>query len=346
MRFSVVIPCRVATAEHAANLAHCLAGLAAADPPPFETILVDDGSPAAIELPAGVRVVRTINRGPASARNAGAAVATGDVLVFVDADIVVPVDTFVRLAADFAANPSASAIWGTVAAEHPHPGVVSRYKNLTHRHFTLQQADQTRHLTTMLAAVRREAFVATGGFDEALTSVSVEDVEFGRDLYERGGLVLLDRGLAAVHHHRFTLGRALKNDFHKARNHVRTTLDRRRSGGASVRVDGPGERRQLHYLVGVPLGAGAVVALLAGRWRLSAGLTAAFVVWERDLLRFLATEESPLFAALCVPLMLVERTTVATAVVVGAADHLAGRLGGRISKRGRLPGAPTQGGGA
>ncbi len=340
MRFSVIIPCRVATAEHAANLAHCLAGLAGADPAPFETILVDDGSPAAIEIPAGIHVVRKVNGGPASARNAGAAVATGDVLVFVDADIVVPVDAFARLEADFAANPAASAIWGTVAAEHPHAGLVSRYKNLTHRHFTLQQDDQTRHLTTMLAAVRREAFLATGGFDESLTSVSVEDVEFGRDLYEQGALVLLDRGLAAVHHHRFTLGRALKNDFHKARNHVRTTLDRRRKGDASVRVDGPGERRQVHYLVGVPLGAGAVVALLAGRWRLSAALTAAFAVWERDLLKFLATEQGPLFAAACLPLMLVERTTVATAVVVGTADHLAGRFGGRISKRGRLPGAP------
>lgn len=341
LRFSVVIPCRVASAEHAENLAHCLAALRAADPAPFEMILVDDGSPAALEVPPGVRLVHKENGGPASARNTGAAAASGDVLVFVDADIVVPVDAFARLAADFAANPGAAAIWGTVSAEHPHAGLVSRYKNLTHRHFTLRQGERTRHLTTMLAAVRREAFLATGGFDEQLTTVSVEDVEFGRDLYEQGGLVLLDTHLAAVHRHRFTLGRALRNDFHKARNHVRTTLDRRRAGGTSVSLDGPGERRQLHYLVGVPLGAGAVVALLAGRWRLSAALAGAFALWERDLLAFLAEEEHPLFAAACLPLMLVERTTVATAVVAGTADHLAGRVGGRLSRRGRLPGTPT-----
>lgn len=337
MRLSVVVPALVRTAEQADDLARCLAALRAADPPPLEIVLVDDGSPAAIEVPDGVRVLRKANGGPASARNHGAQATRGEVIVFVDADIVVPPDVFARLAADFAANPEAAAVWGTVSVAHPHTGLVSRYKNLTHRHFTLKQDDRTRHLTTMLAAVRRDVFLRSGGFDERLTTVSVEDVEFGRDLYERGDLVLLDRQLEAEHRHRFTLGRALRNDFHKARHHVRATLDRRSRGGPSVALDGPGERRQLHYLVGVPLGAGALLALLAGRWRLSAALTAALAFWERDLLRFLSQAHGPAFAAACLPLMVVERTTVAAAVVVGTTDHWAGRAAGRLSRRGRLP---------
>jgi hypothetical protein len=185
----------------------------------------------------------------------------------------------------------------------------------------------------MLAAVRRVVFVEVGGFDTRLRTVSVEDVEFGRDLHARGDLVLLDSGLAAEHRHRFTLPRALRNDFHKARRHARTTLDRWARGEASVEVAGPGERRQLHYLVGVPLGAGAVVALLAGRWRLGAALLGSLAVWERELLAYLAKEEGPAFALACLPLMAVERTTVAVAVAAGVMDHARGRLRGESSVR-------------
>lgn len=331
MPFSVVVPCRARTAEDRAHLAACLAGLEACAPPPAEILLVDDGSPEPLAAPepwagAPLRVLRQSNTGPAGARNRGAQAAEGDVLVFVDADIVVPPGLFARLAEDFAKNPEAAAVWGTVSAAHPHPGFVSRYKNHTHRHFTLLQPEATRHLTTMVCAIRREAFVRAGGFDTRLRTVSVEDVELGRDLHAQGALVLLDKGIEAAHHHRFTLLRAMRNDFHKARNHARTTLDRRARGEASVRVEGEGERRQLHYLLGVPLGAGAVAAVLAGRFRLGAGLLGALALWERELLGYLAKEEGPLFAAAAVPLMALERSTVAVAVAAGVADHLRGRL--------------------
>lgn len=330
LRFTVVVPALVRTDAARDDLARCLAALQACDPAPEAIVLVDDGSPTPIVPPRGVTLVRQDNAGPANARNAGATrVPAGEdrVVVFVDADIVVPTDTFARLAVGFAADPDAAAIWGTVTAAHPHPGVVSRYKNHTHRHFTLTQARDTRHLTTMLAAIRRDAFVAAGGFDTRLRTVSVEDVELGRTLYERGERVVLDTALAAEHRHHFTFVSALRNDFHKARHHTRTTLARRLAGGASVALDGPGERRQLHYLLGVPLGVGALGAALTGRWSLSAALTAGLVAWESELFGYLRREEGTLFAMVCVPLAVVERTTVAAAVVAGVVDLARGKAG-------------------
>jgi glycosyltransferase involved in cell wall biosynthesis len=324
MTFSVVVPVLARTAEARADFDRALAALCRCDPPPMEVVVVDDGSPEPVRVDDApgppTRVLRQANAGPASARNAGAAVVTGDIIVFVDADIIVPPDTFARLAEGFRADPSAAAIWGTVTAAHPHPGVVSRYKNLTHRHFTLLQPRETRHLTTMLAAVRHDVFRSIGGFDTRLRTVSVEDVELGRTLFERGERVLLDRDLAAEHRHRFTFGGAIRNDFHKARHHARTTLSRRLRGDRSVALDGPGERRQLHYLLGVPLGVGALVAALAGRWSISAGLTAALVAWEADLWTYLRREQGLRFALACVPLLVVERVTVGAAVVAGVAD--------------------------
>jgi glycosyltransferase involved in cell wall biosynthesis len=65
------------------------------DPQNFEVVLVDDGSqePVQPQLPPGFRfhihVIRQVNQGDAVARNTGALAARGELLVFVDDDIIV-----------------------------------------------------------------------------------------------------------------------------------------------------------------------------------------------------------------------------------------------------------------
>jgi GT2 family glycosyltransferase len=92
-KLSVVIP--VYNAE--STLKECLTKLHESRYRDFETILVDDGctdhSPAiAAEFP--VRIVPTSGRvGPAAARNLGARMATGEVLFFIDSDVMVRPDT-------------------------------------------------------------------------------------------------------------------------------------------------------------------------------------------------------------------------------------------------------------
>ncbi len=316
----------------------------ACDPAPASVTVVDDGSPVpvaagALPLGIGVHLERIPASGPAAARNAGARAVRARLpaleahtLVFVDADILVPSNAFARLAAVLRDHPEAAAVWGTVTPRHPDPGtgttgLVSRYKNATHRHFTRCQprgADDTgptRHLTSMLVAVRAEAFLEVGGFDAGWSTVSVEDVELGRDLHARGRGVLLDHALQAGHLHRFGLRDAVRNDLHKVRRHVATTLGRRARGCPSVRVEAAGERRQVHYLLGVPLGAGAVLALATGRPLAAFALTAALCAWERELLRAIAREEGRAVAIASVPLLVIERGVVVVAMVAGGWDH-------------------------
>ena len=86
---SVIIPAYNA----AASIGACLEALAhqtlaAGD---FEVIVVDDGSTDTTPRVAeqfGVRVVRGTHGGPAAARNLGASLATGQFLLFTDADCV------------------------------------------------------------------------------------------------------------------------------------------------------------------------------------------------------------------------------------------------------------------
>jgi GT2 family glycosyltransferase len=309
------------------DLRACLAALAASVPPIDEIIVVDDGSSPPLVLdapPPQLRLLAIPPSGPAAARNAGAAAARGALVAFVDADVRPPPTAINQLAAHLAARPEVVAAWATVSARPPVPGLLTRYKNHSHRHFTLQLGDgpgpwPTPHLTTMLAVVRREALVAVGGFRSALRTVSVEDVELGRDLVDAGGVVVLDPAVQVPHAHRFSVAGTLRNDAHKLRRLVSAELARGRR--ASTAPDSPAARRMRAYARGAPLGAAAAVAGLVGAWPLALPLGLAFALAERELLAYLAAEEGPAFAAACLPWMAVERLNAGLAGAAGALDH-------------------------
>ena len=96
-RVSVVMP--VYNAE--TTLAECLTRLFQSTWEDFEVVLVDDGSTdqtRAIADNFPLRVVPTSGRvGPAAARNLGARVADGEVVFFIDSDVMVRADTLSRL---------------------------------------------------------------------------------------------------------------------------------------------------------------------------------------------------------------------------------------------------------
>ncbi|MEM8963894.1 MAG: glycosyltransferase family A protein, partial [Acidobacteriota bacterium] len=95
MRISLIVPIGGA----APAWPRCALSLERLDPPPAELILVLDGRDLNVSVP-GATVLRLDQQGgPARARNAGAKVATGDVLLFIDSDIEVPPDTIARIAA-------------------------------------------------------------------------------------------------------------------------------------------------------------------------------------------------------------------------------------------------------
>ncbi|MGB5952560.1 MAG: glycosyltransferase family A protein, partial [Ornithinimicrobium sp.] len=79
----------------------CLAALAALSPAPREIIIVVDGAaPEVMELarPHATRLIPLRRQGgPARARNRGAVAATSDVLLFIDADVVVQHDIVARV---------------------------------------------------------------------------------------------------------------------------------------------------------------------------------------------------------------------------------------------------------
>jgi GT2 family glycosyltransferase len=196
-------------------LARCLRALDPL-PPDSELIIVADGAvDDCRELAARhrARVVAVEARsGPAVARNTAAAAATGDVLVFVDADVVVSGAGLARVAQIFRDRPQTAAVFGSYDDEPADPGFMSQYKNLSHSFIHRSSGVNARTFWAGFGAVRRDAFQKVGGFDERFDRPSVEDIDLGYRLNAAGYEVMLDPTLSACHLKRWTVRSVIVSD--------------------------------------------------------------------------------------------------------------------------------------
>jgi glycosyltransferase involved in cell wall biosynthesis len=199
-------------------LAKCLDALRASSYQSFELIVVDDGSTdtsAEIATEKGARVIQTHRRqsGPAVARNLGVEEARGDIVLFVDADVVVRPNTLAQVADDFINHPEIAALFGSYDDEPAEKNFLSQYRNLLH-HFVHQQANsQAATFWAGCGAIRREAFLAVGGFDGVqYPQPSIEDIEIGYRLRGMGFSILLDKEICVKHLKRWEVGSMLRAD--------------------------------------------------------------------------------------------------------------------------------------
>ncbi len=222
-RVTVVIP--VYNAE--ATLAECLTRLYQSSYTDFDTIVVDDGCTdrsrdIAAQFP--VRIVSTPGRvGPAAARNIGAREATGDILFFIDSDVMVRPDTLAILVAGFAAG-DVDGFCGVQTAYMRHRNLPSQYKNLWIRWTYLRKTGDVPLFYTTAAAIRRERFLELGGFDTGYGNPSVEDTAFGQKLARHGVRVRVHPELEVEHVKRYSLRSLLEVDFKRAVSLARLKL--------------------------------------------------------------------------------------------------------------------------
>ncbi|RMG99483.1 MAG: glycosyltransferase [Chloroflexi bacterium] len=211
MLISVIIPVR----NGRATLSRCLDALKQSTWPHWECLVIDDHSTdntAEIARLAGVRVYHTTQPGPAAARNLGARVATGDILFFLDADVLVQPDTLSRVA-QIMHNPSLAACFGSYD-DHPEaPNFLSQYRNLLH-HYTHQIGNPDAvTFWSGCGAIRKEVFWQLGGFDESrFTRPSIEDIELGYRLRQAGYRIYLEKSLLVTHLKRWTVTDMLVTD--------------------------------------------------------------------------------------------------------------------------------------
>jgi cellulose synthase/poly-beta-1,6-N-acetylglucosamine synthase-like glycosyltransferase len=159
----------------------------------------------------GVRVIHApVRTGPANARNLGSMAATGDILVFLDADVRIHDDTIPRIRQRFEADPDLTAVFGSYDTNPAVLGLVSEYRNLLHSfvHHTSKRNAST--FWSGCGAIRREIFLANGGFD--VSFIVVEDIELGMRLVRQQLRVVLDPLIQVQHLKRWTLSTMVTTD--------------------------------------------------------------------------------------------------------------------------------------
>jgi len=185
------------------NLERCLAALRASSLSDFELILADDCSTderaIAIARESGARYHRMDeNGGPGLARNAAARLATGDVLVFVDSDVLVHADTLERIR-DVMADTSVASLFGSYDDRPAARGVVTEYRNLLHHWTHTTGPSEATTFWAGCGAVRREVFERHGGFDPGFRRPSIEDIELGMRMHAAGDRILLRPDVQCTH---------------------------------------------------------------------------------------------------------------------------------------------------
>jgi glycosyltransferase involved in cell wall biosynthesis len=315
-------------------LPRCLEAVAASDYRSYECIVVDDSSTdqtAAIAAQFSVRVLTFGGGpcGPAHARNRGAAVARGSVLFFVDADVVLHPDALTKVAETFADHPEIGATFGSYDETPAEPGFISQYKNLSHHYVHHQGRSESATFWSGCGAVRRDAFLAVGGFDEKrYARPSIEDIELGYRLRAAGHPIRLNAAIQAKHLKRWTLTGMLKSDFYdRALPWTRLILrDRNLPDDLNLRF---GQRlcallacALLPYLVlagAYTLVAGTVQPLLGAPLVL---IPAQIVLLNRPFYAFFARKRGIGFAAGVLPLHYLYYLYSVLAFVVGTLLHL------------------------
>jgi len=207
---SVIIP----NYNRSRDVIKCVNSIQASTCPPKEIIVVDDcstdDSVSQLRKLDIVVLENDENKGQGAGRNSGARIAAGEVLVFVDSDVVVYPDAIEKLMNRFEGDKTLSAVVGV-------PDKSSECHNLATTHFVMRVfhnymklPDYITNTNGTFLGVRREKFLGSGGFNEQVSGI--EDSEFGLDISRQNGKVLLDKTILVQHNKCISFAGLIKND--------------------------------------------------------------------------------------------------------------------------------------
>lgn len=185
----------------------------------YEIIVVENGSTdRTIEVVSAypeVQLLRSVERGPAAARNLGIAHSKADVIAFTDADCIAEpnwLEELVRAYSDLGVGGVAGEI---IAYQHAHQTDVERFSDETSllQNYISGSHEFLPHLYTANASYRREALIKVNGFNPKFATG--EDVELSwRMQLETTYKVAYAPKAVINHRHRTSLAR-LKRQYYQ-----------------------------------------------------------------------------------------------------------------------------------
>ncbi|MFD5104138.1 glycosyltransferase family 2 protein [Streptomyces cinereoruber] len=289
--------------------------------PNVEVVVVDDCSTddsAAIAAAAGARVVSTgVNSGVAVARNLGAELSSGEILVFLDSDVAMHPDAVEKSVELLASGRGYGAICGTY---EPEPlirdSLIEEYRSLQQYYLLLRSEGVIDTVHTAILAMPRHVFDEVGPFNPILRHT--EDQDYGRRISERY-TVLSSLEVRGRHDHDDTLRIVLDKVFARARLAVPLILGRRALQGGFV----TGPRAGASLAAPLAVAALAAPVLWGPLWALlPLALFALGVLGDLDMYRVVRKHRGRAFLVYFVAVNFLVNLTVFAAIGVAGVQWL------------------------
>ncbi|MBM4372033.1 MAG: glycosyltransferase, partial [Deltaproteobacteria bacterium] len=214
----------------------------------------------------------------------------GDILLFLDADVLIPSEApSIALGCLEAESPTV-AIQGTYSICHPNHDLPSLYKNTWIAHSFETSPREIGSTFSCFLMIRRDTFLEAGGYDPRCDSAgATDDFELGDRLVRSGVRIVNHPDLRVVHLKRYSLVSLLRNQFRRSRALVRLALERGFVPGvvARRRYGNLGGGFLLRCLL-APALAASVPAAALGCWVPVAVLGALELILAAPFLRFAA----------------------------------------------------------
>lgn len=310
--------------NHAKSLPLCLAAIRRQTYEPLEVIVVDDCSTddsVRIAESAGVTVISTqANGGPATARNLGAAAASGEFLFFVDSDGALAPDAVATAVAMLRADPGLGAVCGIEDAD---PLVVDsrveEYRTLQHHYWSIVSQGEVSFLFSAMFAIRADVFAEIGPFNPRLHHT--EEVDYGHRLSTRYP-VRSTHAIRGKLDHDERLWPLLRKFFHRGRCRVPLYARRRRfARGYETSSRAYSSVAALLAVLTVPVAA----VLPALWWSVPASLLAVSLACDARMYRYVLARRGAGFTAFFAGVHLLVNSVIAASMAAGVVQWLCSR---------------------
>ena len=214
MKISIIVP----TYNSSLTLKECLEAVFNSNFKNFEVIVISDNSTdnsVGIAKQYQCKIIElSENKGPAFARNEGAKISEGDILLFVDSDVIIKENALNYLSEKFLQN-EIDAIQGIYSHEPTYKSIITQYQMSYNCYYIWPENKKyASTLSTCCLAIRKKIFLNLKGFNVNFKRPSAEDEEFGYFLIDKGYKILILRELNVEHRVNYNLKHFIKKKFY------------------------------------------------------------------------------------------------------------------------------------
>lgn len=216
----------IATFGRPEQLRHCLSALAKIDYPRehWRVLVVDDGSPVTLDSivrqfadSLAIDLVRQTNQGAGAARNRGARLCSGELVVFTDDDCCPREDWLTVLAKQHQENPTACIGGKTINALNGNPYSAASQLLIDYLYEYYFPGNSSRFFASNNVAFPKQAFDSINGFDTRFPRAGAEDRDICRRWIAAGFNTIYAPDAVVYHEHLMTFRGFLRQHFNYGR---------------------------------------------------------------------------------------------------------------------------------